>query len=124
MSYIVFDTEAESENAWDICWLHYLEVKVAPGRPAVDADDKTYTDLTGLTDAQILALQLCGRTGAGKPLLHKGATAAYQTWLKAYSLEKWFTYEPPSEYLELLSGYTVKTDAEVNAGGYYPPDTP
>ena len=118
--FIVFDTEAEKDTATELCWVKYVKTKVAAGCRAVNGEE--YTDLTGLTDVQICKLKLYGKDHAGLDVKDKGMTINYQLYLKSYSSDKWFASRPPSEYLALLSGYTLKTAQEIIEEGYYPPD--
>lgn len=118
--FIVFDTEAEAQTATELCWIKYVKNKVAAGCRAVNGTE--YTDLTGLTDAQICKLKLYGKDHAGIDVRDKGLTINYQLYLKAHQQNKWFSSRPPAEYLALLSGYTLKTSEEIVEEGYYPPD--
>jgi len=120
VDYIVFDTEAEAVTATELCWVKYVKDKVAGGCRAVNSTE--YTDLTGLTDAQICKLKLYGKDYQGIDVKTKGLTINYQLYIKSYSADKWFAAQPPAEYLALLNGYTVKTQQELTDEGYYSPD--
>jgi len=120
MDYIVFDTEAEKITAIKLCWVKYVKDKVAGGYKAVNSQE--YTDLTGLTDAQICKLKLYGKDHRDIDVKTKGLTINYQLYIKSYSADKWFAARPPAEYSALLNGYTVKTQQELVDEGYYPPD--
>lgn len=117
--YIVFDTEAESVTATELCWIKYIKNKVTTGFCAVNGTE--YTDVKGLTDTQICTLRLYGKDHRGIDVKTKGLTINYQLYIKSYSDDKWFAAEPPAEYLALLSGYTVKTSQEMIDDDYFTP---
>ncbi len=121
INYIVFDTEAETVEANKLCWVKFLKDSVAEDSPAINGQE--YTDLDGLSDTQISVLKLCGAKSCGTIQTDKGVTTTFQLYPKAYSLEKWFSAEPPAEYLALLSSYETLTLQQILDGGYYPPDS-
>jgi len=121
INYIVFNTEAEAVEANKLCWVKFLKDNVSADAPAVNGQE--YTDLDGLSDAQISVLKLCGAKNCGIIQADKGLTIKYQLYPKAYSLQKWFSAEPPPAFLALLNGYTTLTLQQIIDGGYYPPDS-
>ena len=122
-NYIVFDTIEDGTSAVETCWIQCLKDKSAEGCTMVAPDDQEYTDLSGLTDAEILLLKLYGETSEGILEKTKGLTIDYQVCIKGYQMDKWFFAEPPPDILALLSGYTVKTEQQLYDEGYFPPES-
>lgn len=118
-NYIVFGTEAEATTATKLCWVKYVKEKVGADYCAVNSQE--YTDVTNLTDTQICVLRLYGKDHRGINVKTKGLTINYQLYTKSYSADKWFAAQPPTAYLDLLSGYTVKTSQEMIDENYFPP---
>ena len=120
INYIVFDTKSKAVEANKLCWVKFLKDNVSVDSPAVNGQE--YTDLSDLSDDEISLLKLCGSKKCGTIQEDKGVTTTFQLYPKAYSLEKWFSAEPPAEYLALLSGYETLTLQQIIDDGYYPPD--
>lgn len=120
--FIVFDMEAECIAAIEICWIQWIKDKIEEGIIALDSSGKKYTTTRGLTELQIRDLKIGGTDCNGKCSNTKGATLNYQIPNKGDQVEKWYFAKPPLQYLELLTGYTIKTHQQMYDEGILPLD--